>query len=64
MSDDWDLLAEEFDKWLEQTTEDGIPVWMIHQNFKIQQFTQNEKTTDSSKPDDGNAVESGTKPGC
>lgn len=61
--DEWDLLAEAFDKWLEQTTEDGIPLWMIEERNTIQQIIQHEKIIDSSKPDAGNAIQSGSEPG-
>ena len=61
--DEWDLLAEAFDKWLEQTTEDGIPLWMIEERNTIQQIIQHEKIIDSSKPDAGNAIQSGSESG-
>ena len=62
--DEWDILAEAFDKWLEQTTEDGIPLWMIEERNRIQQITEHEKIIDSSKPDAGNVVQSGSEFGC
>jgi hypothetical protein len=49
MSDDWDLLAEAFDKYIELKNEDDIPLWMIEERLSLQQLKQSENTNNEVK---------------
>ena len=40
--DKWDAMAEEWDRYIKEVTESGIPFWMIHERMKILQMEDEE----------------------
>lgn len=60
VKDEWDLLAEEWDRYIARVREDGVPLWMIEERMRILEMEDSElnrklkekfPNIDSSKPD-------------